>query len=111
MLVTEQQVEKALTFLADTDGEFANWRGQMLRTEHLFDVAKALAFKHLKGEGLGVEESRQLAITTEAVQKAHEDYVKCVVAWENLRARRKRAEITIDLYRTAEASRRKGTLN
>jgi hypothetical protein len=110
MIVSEDRVEKALSLLAQTDLEYAHWRGQVMRAEFLFDSAKALAFKELKGQGLGVEESKQLAITTDAVKTAHEEHVKCVVEFEKLKARRKREEMVIEVWRSLNANRRVGTI-
>jgi hypothetical protein len=96
---------RALAFLAETDAEFADTRVMVLRTEYLVEVAEALAFKHLEG---GVEERKKAAKTSEEVQKKFEEHLQAVRHFEFLRARRKRAELSFEMYRSLNANRRQG---
>jgi hypothetical protein len=103
--ITQQRMEKALAFLAETDAEVADWEGQVLRTEFMAECAESLAYKSLEG---GVEERKRALKLIPEVQTAWENHFVAVVGKKNLEARRKRAIITIELYRTLEASRRQG---
>lgn len=96
-----------MQFLATTDLEIASWKGQMLRTEYMAKVAEAMAFKALEG---GVEERRQAARTIPEVQAKWEEHWDTVVKYENLRARRERAVLTVELWRSVNASRRQGQM-
>lgn len=106
-LTPTEQAERALNFLATTDLEVAEWRVSVLRTEYLADVAEAMAFKLAEGT---VEDRKREAKTVDAVRMAKEEYFKAVKHWETLRARRKRAELTIEMWRTIESSRRMGAM-
>lgn len=106
-MTTTEQAERALNFLATTDLEVAEWRVSVLRTEYLADVAEAMAFLYAEGS---VESRKQEAKTVQAVKDAKEEYFKSVKNYEALRARRKRAELTIEMWRTSESSRRAGQL-
>jgi 23S rRNA U2552 (ribose-2'-O)-methylase RlmE/FtsJ len=107
-MITETRLEKALRFLAETDSEYAALKSDMLRSEYLAKTAEALAFKHLKAEGGGVEECKQSARLSEAVQAAWEKHFSAVQAFEEIRARRERETIVIDVWRSLESSRRAG---
>ena len=102
-----EQVDKALNYLADTDERVADARVAVLEMEYKAEVAEALAFKYAEGS---VEARKQEAKTVQAVADAKNAYFKAVREHEVLRAKRKRAELTIDLWRTREASRRVGQI-
>jgi len=109
MIVTQQRLEKALHFLAETDTENAQWRGAVLRTEHMAKVAEALAYQQLD-KSMTVEDRKRAVLLVPEVQKAHEEHFKAVTEAERLKARRQREVIVIELYRTMEASRRVGNI-
>lgn len=106
-LVEESRVDTALRFLAETDREVAAWRGSVLRTEYMAKCAEALAYKVLEGS---IEDRKQASRLDENVKKAWSEHFDAVVAWEQLKAKREREFIIIELYRTEEASRRKGNI-
>lgn len=108
MLIPEKRVEKALCTLAETDSEYAERRGALLRYEYLADCAESLAYSALT-EGT-VEARKNAALVSDEVRKAKEEYFKAVVEYERLKAFRAREVLIIDLYRTMEASRRVGNI-
>lgn len=104
-LSPEERMSRALAFLAETDAEFADCRVSVLRTEYLMEVAESLAFKLLEG---GVEERKKAAKTMPEVQTKFEEHMVAVRHYEFLRARRKRAELIFEMYRSLNANRRQG---
>lgn len=107
MIVTADQVDRALQFLSTTDLEVAEWKGATLRSEFMAKCAESLVYQQLQGS---VEDRKRALIIDESVKKAWEEHFLTIVRHEALRAKRKRAELTIELYRTAEASRRVGNI-
>jgi hypothetical protein len=101
----EEKMEKALRFLAETDAEFADTRVMVLRTEYLMEVAESLAFKLLEG---GIEERKKAAKASPEVQEKFENHLVAVRAFEFLKARRKRAELSFEMHRSLNANRRQG---
>ena len=108
-LVTEDRVDRALGFLAETDRECAAWKGAVLRTEHVAKVAEAMAFK--LAEGSSAEERKQLSRTTPEVLAKWEEHFQAVTQYETVRARREREMLIVDLYRTESANRRQGNVS
>ncbi len=102
------RVDRALGVIAQTDLEVAEWKGAVLRTEHMAKVAEALAYK-AQSDG-SVEDRKQAVKLDPDVQKRWEEHLQAVVKHEALKARREREFIVIDLFRTIEASRRKGNV-
>lgn len=103
--LTEDRVDQAMAYLAETDLEIASWRGMVMRTEYLLEVAEAMAFKLLDG---GVEERKKAAKCTDEVRKATEDVIKSTIEFEKLKARRQREVLVIELYRSVLSARKVG---
>lgn len=108
MVVSEDRVDQAMQYLAETDLEVAHWKGAVLRSEHMIDVAESLAYKSIT-EGTVEDKKRAVKLVPE-VRAAYEDHFKAVVEFEKIKARRAREVLVIDLFRTVEASRRVGTV-
>jgi|SRR3569833_476551 len=105
-IVSEKQVESALAFLAESDLNYAHLKANMLRTEYMIDVAEAMAFR-AQGEGSVELKKMNVKIDT-AVQTAQEKYLQAVIDYEALRAKRKRAELMIDVWRSVFSARKQG---
>lgn len=102
--IDEARVLKAMDYLAETDSEYAMEKATVERTEILRKRARARVF--LTSDGT-VAERQAKAETHEDVAASDDEYIAAVKAYEELRARRQRAELLIDVFRTLEASRRK----
>lgn len=109
LFISDERLDKAMQYLATTDTEFAEWRGAVLRTEYLADVAESLAYKALGSEG-SVEDRKKAAKASEQVQKAMDEHIKAVVAFETLKARRQREVLVVELWRSTNANRRQGNI-
>lgn len=107
MEISLDTLEKALAFLAETDHEYGQWKAMVLRTEYMSKVKESLTYKTLEGS---IEDRKRAALCAEEVMKAWEEHFQCVAKFEVLKARRARAIINIDLYRTMEASKRVGLI-
>jgi hypothetical protein len=97
-------MEAAMQYLAETDDKYALAKADLLRTEILAKRARARVF--MTGEG-SVEARKAAAEGHSEVIAVDDALVEATVTFETLKARRSRAEILIDVYRTLEASRRK----
>lgn len=106
-MVTDERMEKALNFLATTDSEYAEWCGAVMRSEFMLDAAESTAYAMLDGS---VEDRKRASKLAEPVKQAQEEHIKCVVNRERLRAQRKRAELTIEVWRSMNANRRMGNV-
>lgn len=103
-IISRDKLESALMYLAETDEEYANEKAQVERSEILRKRVRARVF--LAASGTVAERERTAEVSVEAEQ-ADDDYCKSVRLYETLRAKRQRAEIVIDVWRSLEASRRK----
>ena len=108
MLVDENRVDQAMTYLASTDETFAQARGAMLRTEYLADVAESMVYKSIQGGS--VEDKKRTAKIAPETATAMEEHFKAVVEFEKLKARRAREVLVIELWRSVNANRRVGNI-
>ena len=104
MAIDQARMEAAMEFLADTDQAFAESKTQMLRSEILCKRVRARIY--ISEEG-GVELRKAKAEAHTEVVIVDDDYVQATLAFESLKARRSRAEILIDVWRSLNASQRK----
>jgi hypothetical protein len=95
----------ALEYLADTDQAYADYKASVLRCEILCKRVRARVFVEAEGS---VDLRKAKAEGHSDVIEADKYLVEAVLYLEGLKARRERAEIVIDVFRTLEASRRKG---
>jgi len=103
--VTQAQMEKALNYLAMTDEDYGELVGRCKGIEHRLKGTKAALF--LEAVGNNMERESKALI--------HVDYQNLVDRYENLQvdkeimsAKRRRAELTIEVWRSLNANRRQG---
>ena len=102
-LPTESDVAKALHYLALTDEQFAKEIGRVKALEFEIKTIKAVAF--LKAEGTMAEKEASACSDT-GYQAWVEDYENAVVSRETTAAKRERAALTIEVWRSLNANRR-----
>lgn len=103
--ITLERMELAMQFLAESDLPFAQEKMELEKSAILQKRCRARAF--LLADGKNVEERKAQAEVNLEVQSADDSYCACVKAFEELKAKRQRAELVIDIFRTLEASRRR----
>jgi tRNA(Glu) U13 pseudouridine synthase TruD len=98
-------MEAAMDYLAETDQTYAEAKTQLLFNEILAKRVRARIFvATIEGS---VEQRKAVAEGHHEVIQADEGLCQATQEFEALKARRSRAEIVIDVFRTLEASRRK----
>jgi hypothetical protein len=103
--MTEAQVEKAMHYLAETDEPHAKAKALVKGLEQSLKTVKAIAY--LGAEGTVAERESQAYASME-YRAQTEAYQNAVGDYELLENKRTRAVLTIDVWRTMEASRRRG---
>ena len=103
--ITQDRMESAMEFLADTDEDYANEKAQVERSEILRKRVRARVF--LTADGTVAERQAKAEIAAE-VEQADADHCKTIALFETLKAKRQRAEIVIDVWRSLNASQRRG---
>lgn len=104
-IITEQQLERALEFLASTDEPQAHQKADVERAEILRKRVRAKVF--LTAEG-SVEARRATAETSPETAAADDDYIAALVKYEGTKAKRERADIVVRVFQTLSANRRQG---
>ena len=104
---SEQDVERALKYLRDTDEPYAQARAHRSAMEHRLKTIKAQAF--LEAEGTQGERE-QKAYDSPAYREALNDYENSFSDEPVYAAKRKRAELTIEVWRSINAGQRRGNV-
>ena len=99
-------VSRALDFLASTDEEFAGLKGDMKRCEYMLKHHKAVA---------QIESGEKTAAAKEMIAYSSDEYVAAVDAlhdaiteYETVSAKRQRAVLTIEVWRSLNSARKQG---
>jgi hypothetical protein len=103
-VIDEERMSNALLFLSETDDSYAIAKADMLRGELLAKRARARVFVTSEGS---VEARKAGAEIHVEVCAEDDELIRATLEFEALRAKRQRAEIVIDVWRSLEASRRK----
>ena len=106
-MISDQNVQKAVDYLASTDEEHARARAEYHALSELRKTTRAFCFSELTG---GVKE-REMGAECHPSYIAHIEKIKqAEIEFHLLHNKRKRAELTIELYRTCSANVRKGNI-
>lgn len=106
-MITEQRLERALSFLASTDETSAELKADVSRKEYLCKLARSRIF--LTAEG-SVEHRKATAEVSADVQEAEKDLAGAIVAFEKIRAKRTTEELIVEVWRSVSANRRAGSI-
>ena len=105
--ITDGYVEKAIEYLASTDESHAKAKAYY---HALYDLRKTVRAKCYEGKTGGVKD-KEMAAECDPV---YTDHIEATRAAEEefiyLQNKRKRAELTVDLYRTYAANQRRGNV-
>ena len=107
-MINQEKMEKALEYLAESEREWAELRaGKDLESKRL---EITLASGIIDSNSSTQSGKKVDALDSEDYKETVEQYQQLLEAFYLVDAKRKRAEITIDTWRTIEASRRRGTI-
>jgi hypothetical protein len=104
-LPTEDDISRALKYLAQTDEQYAKETARVKALEHEVKTIKALSF--LDADGTMAEKEAKSS-SSESYRAWINTYENAVADRETTAAKRKRAELTIEVWRSLNANRRQG---
>jgi hypothetical protein len=103
-VITQEKMEAAMQFLSESDISYAEAKTHLMQTEILCKRIRSRVFVTETGS---VEARKAAADVNKDVIDADDGYIEATLEYETIKARRSRAEIVIDVWRSIEASRRK----
>ena len=106
-IVSDKEVERAIRYLEQTDIEVADWKVAVMRAEHMVDVTESTVYQASFGS---IEDRKRLAKASPEVMVKQEELFRAVREHEIIRAKRKRAELMVEMWRTLSANRRQGNI-
>lgn len=109
MLITEDRLQQALTYLAQTDEPHAQAKALMKGLEKQEKTIKARVFIEKKGDG-GVAEREAMAVTSGDYIEWQGRYEDSIMDYEVLNNKRLREQLVIEVWRSLNSSRNKGNI-
>lgn len=106
-MITEARLEQALTRLAQTDEQHADAKMEMLRAETATEAVRDAVYLTETGN---IEDRKAKARTSPQYQDAMTRYFKATRDFTALNNRRQHEVLIVDVFRTLEASRRRGNI-
>ena len=107
MTITTERMEKALSYLAETDETCAQLRADMERSEFKARAIKDALFMRLTGT---VAERTAQAGASEEYGEAMNRYFDYLAAWEHVKNKRQTESIVVEAWRSLNSSRNRGNL-
>jgi len=103
--VTQERMESAIAYLAETDTHYADAKADMERAEILRKRARSRIFLTESGT---VAERQAKADIHPDVGHADDEYIEGVRVYETLRAKRERAGTVIEVWRSLYSGMKRG---
>lgn len=107
MEISDANVEKAIAYLAETDELHARARAEYNALSELRKTVRAFCFQDAEG---GVAERTMKAECSPDYIEHIEKIKVSEIEYHTMHNKRKRAELTVELYRTTSANQRKGNI-
>lgn len=101
------KVSEQLEYLVSTDELYGFARGKIKALEHLLKVEKSVQFLEAEGP---VAEREAKAMASDRYKALVDEFKQTVIDAETIGARRKTAELQIEVWRTQQANRRQGNI-
>jgi ribosomal protein S14 len=105
-----EKAEKALDFLASTDLSHAEAKAKLSALQEHRKTVKAAVYVDCVNAGRAQGLAEQLAYCSEKYREIIEQIEAAEIDAIELTNKRKRAELTIDIYRTESANSRRGNV-
>ena len=109
MIITDEKTQQSLDYLASTDEKLAKLKARMKGLDHAIKVLKADIFLQEKGKGTDSDRKAKAEVHSDVISM-YEELHDAFADVEIIEAKRKRAELNIEVWRTEQANRRKGNI-
>ena len=108
MTVTTERMEKALTYLAETDDKAAYHKAHVARTEYKAKAIREAMFNVNPGKLKTIAERTAYAASCPEYEEAMQTYFEALREYEHVRNKRATEAIVIDVWRSVNSARNKG---
>lgn len=104
-MITRERMERALTFLAETDEKFAYHKTHVEKCNLKMKAVRNAFFLRETGS---IAERQAKAEQANEYKQAQEEYFAALVAFEHLKNKRNTESILIDTWRTVASAQKVG---
>jgi hypothetical protein len=104
-MISDDRMQKALTYLAETDEEAAMLYANMERLDEMCKSVKDAIFLHETGT---IPERQAKASNNQEYEDARHDYFRAVQAYKAVANKRSTEELVVRAWQTVSSNRRQG---
>ena len=105
-MIDNDRLQKALTYMAETDEPCAEWKTNVERNTWLCKHARAITYEGVDGKSV---EDRKMAVERAlVVTQAEERRINSILEYEKLKAKRETEALIVEVWRSLNANRRQG---
>ena len=106
-MITDERLQQALTYLAETDTTCAELKTDVERQHFKLKKIRASFFECASGN---IEERKAIAETSEPVQDQVENYLDSLQLHNSMENKRKTEQLIVEVWRSMNANRRQGQI-
>lgn len=107
-MISNDRLQKALTYLAETDDKCAKAKSLMVGLESQMKTVKAVAF--LQADAKTATEREAIAYASETYQQHIAKLESATYDYETMRNKRLTEELVVECWRSINANRRNGNV-
>ncbi len=106
-MIDERRLEKAMTYLAQSDEKAAELKAEVDRSEYKAKTTKATVFLHLEGT---VAEREAGAMTANETKDAYRAHFQAIRDYQAVANKRELERLVVEVWRSENANRRVGNI-
>lgn len=106
-MISEHRLERAMTFLAETDERAAELKSLVDQSEYQAKVTKATVFLHVEGT---VAEREAIAISSNETKDAYRAHFQAIRDFQAVANKRELERLVVEVWRSENANRRVGNV-
>jgi hypothetical protein len=106
-VISEDRLQKALTYLASTDEPSAELKGNVARQEYVCKLVRAQEYVLAQGTA---ELRKAIAEKSQRTVEAQNTWANAIVEFEKIKAKRATEELIVEVWRSINANRRQGNV-
>ncbi len=107
-MISREQVSDAVSFIGETDQDYAEAKTEVERATWLCKHTRALVYE--VSDGKNVEDRKQAVERSEQVKNAEDRRINAILAFEAIKAKRETKQLIVEVWRSVEATRRRETI-
>lgn len=109
-MIDEERADRSLEYLKSTDVEYGRAKALMEFKGHERKVVRSQLATQYMEEGMPASKANPKAECSDSYRRALQDLSNATTDFETIKAKRKRAELTIEMWRSCHSAMKRGNI-